>query len=86
MLRVSWKHRTALSPIGSKEGLLLPLTQSFLQRVEFTRGIAARWKITLGTEAPIAIDPEGRLGKPSVTGISTSVLWEHENVRLWQRK
>jgi uncharacterized protein (DUF433 family) len=58
--------------------LLLPPAQRFLDRVGYKDDAAVMWR-PAGRESPVVIDPELRSGKPSVDGISTSVLKEHSD-------
>ncbi|ORA79300.1 DUF433 domain-containing protein [Mycobacterium malmoense] len=58
--------------------LILPLyaAQEFLDRVKFVHDEAVLWR-PAGPESPVVIDPDTRFGRPSVGGISTSVLKEY---------
>jgi uncharacterized protein (DUF433 family)/predicted transcriptional regulator len=60
-----------------KQLLLTPASDSFLSRVTFRDDIAATWRPHAEPKSPVVIDPDVRFGKPSVGGISTSVLYEH---------
>lgn len=61
----------------SGQYLLLPAGQAFLDRVEFDDDIAARWRPAIDPASTVVIDPDVRFGKPSVSGVSTEVLWEY---------
>lgn len=58
--------------------LLLSPAQEFLDRVGFQDGDAVLWR-PAGPESPVVIDPERRSGRPSVDGVSTSVLKEYSD-------
>jgi uncharacterized protein (DUF433 family) len=55
---------------------LLPQAEGFVHRVEWRDGVAAGWHPDDNPLSPVVIDPERRFGRPTVGGISTSVLWE----------
>ena len=59
---------------------MLPLSpaQEFLDRVKFDHGEAVLWR-PAGAGSPVVIDPDTRFGRPSVGGISTSVLKEYSD-------
>jgi uncharacterized protein (DUF433 family) len=61
----------------SGQYLLLPAGQAFLDRVEFDDDFAVRWRPAVDPKSTVIIDPDVRFGKPSVSGISTEVLWEY---------
>ncbi len=60
-----------VAPVGNQP-LLLPPAQEFLDHVQFEQEIVARWHPVPGS--PVVIDPDARSGRPSVGGISTSVI------------
>ncbi|MGH8889763.1 MAG: DUF433 domain-containing protein [Acidothermaceae bacterium] len=60
----------------SGQYLLLPAGLAFLDRVEFDDEVAVRWRPAVDPASTVVIDPDVRFGKPSVSGISTEVLWE----------
>ena len=49
----------------------------YLDRVTWTDDVAAAWRPHDDPRSAVLIDPEIRFGRPSVSGISTEVLWEH---------
>lgn len=63
------------APVGGQ--LLLPAGRAFLDRVEFGNEVAVRWRPAADSASSVVIDPDVRFGKPSVSGISTDVLWEY---------
>lgn len=63
----------------SGQYLLLPAGQAFLDRVEFNDEVAVRWRPAVDPASTVVIDPDVRFGKPSVSGISTEVLWEYSS-------
>lgn len=60
--------------------LVMPLyaAQEFLDRVAFEHDEAVLWR-PAGPHSPVVIDPDTRFGRPSVRGISTSVLKEYSD-------
>jgi uncharacterized protein (DUF433 family) len=59
--------------------MLLPPSDEFVHRVTWEGDIAARWRPHNDEDSPVEIDPDLRGGRPSVGGISTSVIWEHDD-------
>jgi uncharacterized protein (DUF433 family) len=58
--------------------LLLPASEAFLQRVAWDGDIAVGWRPHDDEASPVQIDPDLRGGRPAVGGISTAVIWEHD--------
>jgi uncharacterized protein (DUF433 family) len=58
--------------------MLLPPSDEFVQRVTWEGDIAARWRPHDDDASPVQMDPDLRGGRPSVGGISTSTVWEHD--------
>ena len=58
--------------------LLLPPSDTFLQRVTWDGDLAATWRPHEDGASPVQIDPDLRSGRPAVGGISTAVIWEHD--------
>ena len=58
--------------------LLLPASEAFLQRVTWDGDLAAGWRPHDDEASPVRIDPDLRHGRPAVGGISTTVIWEHD--------
>jgi uncharacterized protein (DUF433 family) len=59
--------------------ILTPPAQSFVERVTWESNIAARWRPHNDPDSPVRIDPEVRFGRPSIKGISTEIVWEHDD-------
>jgi uncharacterized protein (DUF433 family) len=57
--------------------LLTPPSESFLRRVEWEHGRAARWRPHDDPKSPVRMDPDVRFGLPAVGGIRTEIVWEH---------
>jgi uncharacterized protein (DUF433 family) len=49
---------------------------AFVRHVEWEQGEPAGWRPHDDDESPVHIRPEVRFGRPSIRGISTTVLWE----------
>jgi uncharacterized protein (DUF433 family) len=65
-------------PTDGQLVLTLSPAQDFLDRVQFEHGEAVLWR-PAGPDSPVVIDPDTRFGRPSVNGISTSVLKEYSD-------
>jgi uncharacterized protein (DUF433 family) len=59
--------------------MLLSPSDEFVQRVTWEGDVAARWRPHDDQASPMEIDPDLRGGRPAVGGISTSVIWEHDD-------
>lgn len=66
------------APTDGQLLLMTPAAQGFLDRVEFQHDEVVLWR-PAGPESPVVIDPDSRFGRPSVSGISTSVLKEYSD-------
>jgi len=62
---------------ASGQLLLTPPAQSFLERVEWEDGVAAAWRPHDDPQSPVRCRPDYSSGRPSIQGISTSVIAEH---------
>jgi uncharacterized protein (DUF433 family) len=51
---------------------------TFVQRVTWADDIAAGWRPHDDPRSPVRMDPELRFGKPAVKGVSTEIIWEHD--------
>jgi uncharacterized protein (DUF433 family) len=60
--------------------LLTPAADSFVKRVTWHNDVATQWRPHDDPHSPVRMDPDVRFGRPAVAGISTEVLWEHEQV------
>lgn len=58
--------------------ILTPPSQSFVERVTWDGDVAAGWRPHDDPKSPVLMTPDVRFGKPSVSGISTEVIWEHD--------
>lgn len=55
-------------------------SDAFVQRVRWDdAGFASAWRPHDDRRSPVLIDPSIRFGRPSIHGISTEALWEHED-------
>jgi uncharacterized protein (DUF433 family) len=59
--------------------MLLPASDTFLRRVAWDGDAAATWRPHEDEASPVQIDPDLRSGRPAVAGISTAVIWEHDD-------
>ena len=66
------------APTDGQLLLRTPAAQSFLDRVTFESDEAVLWR-PAGTDSPVVIDPDSRFGRPSVNGISTSIIKEYSD-------
>jgi uncharacterized protein (DUF433 family) len=60
------------------QAMLTPAAESFVQRVTWHDDLATQWRPHDDPKSPVRINPEVRFGRPSIAGISTEALWEHE--------
>jgi uncharacterized protein (DUF433 family) len=58
--------------------VLTAAADSFVRRVTWDGDIVTAWRPHDDPHSPVRMRPETRFGRPSVNGISTEVLWEHE--------
>jgi uncharacterized protein (DUF433 family) len=58
--------------------VLTAAADSFLHRVTWEGDVATGWRPHNDPQSPVRIQPGSRFGRPAVKGISTEVLWEHE--------
>jgi uncharacterized protein (DUF433 family) len=49
-----------------------------VHRVTWDGDVVAAWRPHDDPRSPVRMQPETRFGRPSVNGISTEVIWEHE--------
>jgi uncharacterized protein (DUF433 family) len=68
-----------LVAIAREQLVLTSASAAFVERVRWNNGIAAGWRPHADPESPVVIAPDQRFGKPMVHGISTEVLWEHDD-------
>ena len=66
-----------VAPVGGQL-LLMPPSEAFLRRVSWDGDLAVGWRPHDDEASPVEIDPDIRAGRPAVAGISTSVIWEHD--------
>ena len=58
--------------------ILTPASDAFVKRITWQDDIAAMWRPSDEERSPVRIDPDVRFGRPAVNGISTEVVWEHD--------
>ena len=51
---------------------------SFVKRVVWNQDDAAQWRPHDDPLSPVRMNPQVRFGRPAIGGVSTEVLWEHE--------
>lgn len=66
-----------LVAVARQQLVLMPASQTFVDRVTWVDEVAAGWRPHDDLNSPVQIDPLQRFGRPAVAGISTEVLWEH---------
>jgi uncharacterized protein (DUF433 family) len=59
--------------------VLTASSQSFVDRVTWESDVATAWRPHDDRDSPVRVSPIHRFGRPAVAGISTEVLWEHED-------
>lgn len=58
--------------------ILTPPSDAFVERVAWDGDLAAGWRPHDDPNSPVLMAPDVRFGRPAIKGISTEVLWEHE--------
>jgi uncharacterized protein (DUF433 family) len=58
--------------------ILTAPSERFLKRVTWDGDLAAAWRPHDDPNSPVRMAPDVRFGKPAIKGISTEVLWEHD--------
>jgi uncharacterized protein (DUF433 family) len=58
--------------------VLTPPAATFFKRVDWKGDVATAYRPHDDERSPVRIDPELRFGKPSVRGVGTEVIWEHD--------
>lgn len=58
--------------------ILTPASEAFVDRVTWSDDIATSWRPHEDSRSPVRITPAMRFGRPAVKGVSTEVLWEHD--------
>lgn len=60
--------------------ILTPASEAFVHRVRWDEnGIAGAWRPDSDPRSPVFMEPGLRFGRPAVDGISTEVIWEHDD-------
>lgn len=68
-----------LVAIAREQLVLTSASEAFVERVRWADGVAVGWRPHADPKSPVVIVPDQRFGKPTVNGISTEVLWEHDD-------
>jgi uncharacterized protein (DUF433 family) len=58
--------------------ILTPASQAFVDRVTWQEDLAVSWRPHDDPQSPVRMAPDLRFGRPAIKGVSTEVLWEHE--------
>ena len=69
----------SLVAISREQFVLTSASQSFVDRVTWAGDLAVAWRPHDDRRSRVVMDPTLRFGRPSIRGISTEVLWEHED-------
>jgi uncharacterized protein (DUF433 family) len=59
--------------------VLTSAAQTFEERVTWEDDIAAAWRPHDDPASPVRMNPDLRFGQPAINGVSTEVLWEHDD-------
>jgi uncharacterized protein (DUF433 family) len=68
-----------LVAVARQQLVLTAPSQLFVDRVTWEGDVAAAWRPHDELDSPVRVSPLQRFGRPAVRGISTEVLWEHED-------
>lgn len=63
---------------ASGQLILTAPAEAYVHRVQWRGDVAAGWRPHDDPGSPVLIDPDVRFGKPSINGISTAVVREHD--------
>lgn len=84
-LVIDAQNRAELDPefcligVVRNQPMLTPTCAEFYNRVSWEGDTAAAWRPHSEPDSPVRIRPDQRGGQPAVGGISTEVLWEHDD-------
>ncbi len=67
-----------LVSVANDQLVLTTASQEFVERVKWADDIAVAWRPHDDPRSPVVMSPDVRFGRPAVSGISTDVIWEHE--------
>lgn len=67
-----------LVSVANEQLVLTTPSQEFVERIEWADDIAVSWRPHDDPASPVVMSPDVRFGKPQVHGISTDVIWEHD--------
>lgn len=67
-----------LVAVASGQLILTGPSQLFVDRITWDGDIAAGWRPHDDPNSPVRMTPDVRFGKPAIGGISTDILWEHD--------
>ena len=67
-----------LVAVANGQLILTGPSQLFVDRVTWVGDIAAGWRPHDDPSSPVRMTPDVRFGKPAIGGISTDILWEHD--------
>lgn len=68
-----------LVAVAREQLILTAPSQLFVERVTWEGDVAAAWRPHDEPDSPVRVNPLQRFGRPAIGGISTEVLWEHED-------
>lgn len=68
-----------LVAIARDQLVLTSASSSYFERVRWMDGVAAGWRPHDEEDSPVLMTPDQRFGRPMIKGISTEVLWEHDD-------
>ncbi len=67
-----------LVAFASNQLILTPASDSFVRRVAWDDDVAVGWHPHDDPHSPVVMTPDVRFGRPAVGGVSTDVIWEHD--------
>jgi len=67
-----------LVAVANDQLVLTSAAREFVDRVTWDGDTAAGWRPHADPDSPVRMVPDVRFGLPSVDGISTDVIWEHD--------
>jgi uncharacterized protein (DUF433 family) len=76
--RAGLEGEFCLVAYANNQLILTAPSVDFIERVQWENDVAARWRPHDDPLSPVVMSPDVRFGRPAVKGISTDVIWEHD--------
>jgi uncharacterized protein (DUF433 family) len=67
-----------LVAVANNQLILTAPSVDFTERVHWENDIVTQWRPHDDPRSPVVMTPDVRFGRPAVNGVSTDVIWEHD--------